>query len=106
MLNLFDKELENRGLNFARYADDVVIFCRKEQSANRVMRNIVRYIETKLHLKVNVTKTHVTRPTDLKHLGYSFWKDTNDKVWKARLHNESFMRLKKTQETPMSFLGY
>lgn len=72
MLNLLDKELENRGLNFVRYADDVVIFCRKEQSANRVMRNIVRYIETKLRLKVNATKTHVARPIDLKYLGYSF----------------------------------
>ena len=95
MLNLLDKELENRGLNFVRYADDVVIFCRKEQSANRVMRNIVRYIETKLHLKVNATKTHVTRPTDLKYLGYSFWKDTKSNEWKARPHQESFARLKR-----------
>ena len=94
-LNLLDKELENRGLNFVRYADDVVIFCRKEQSANRVMRNIVRYIETKLHLKVNATKTHVARPIDLKYLGYSFWKDKKSNEWKARPHQESFMRLKR-----------
>ena len=95
MLNLLDKELENRGLNFVRYADDVVIFCHKEQSANRVMRNIVRYIETKLHLKVNATKTHVSKPIDLKYLGYSFWKDTKSKEWKAKPHQDSFLRLKR-----------
>lgn len=92
-LNLLDKELENRGLHFARYADDCVIFVRKEYSAERVMRNIVTFIEKKLKLKVNVTKTHITRPSKLKYLGFSFYKDSQTKEWKAKPHTESFKRL-------------
>ncbi len=92
-LNLLDKELEQRGLCFARYADDVVIFVKTEYSAERVMRNIVRFIETKLQLKVNATKTHVVRPDKIKYLGFSFYKDFKTKEWKSRPHQESFKRL-------------
>ena len=35
-----DKEMEKRGLNFVRYADDCIIMVGSEMSANRVMRNI------------------------------------------------------------------
>lgn len=72
MLNELDKELEARGLCFTGYADDCVIVVKSESSAKRVMRTITDYIERKLGLKVNVTKTHVTRPNDLKYLGFGF----------------------------------
>ena len=52
MLNELDKEMEKRGLNFVRYADDCIIMVGSEMSANRVMRNISRFIEEKLGLKV------------------------------------------------------
>lgn len=93
-LNLLDKELENRHLNFARYADDCVIFVKTEYSANRVMKNIVTFIETKLHLKVNASKTHVCRPNNLKYLGFSFHK-VGDSPWKARPHNDSVIKFKR-----------
>ena len=69
-LNELDKELERRHLHFARYADDCVIFVKTEFSAERVMKNIVTFIETKLKLKVNASKTHITRPNNLKDLGF------------------------------------
>lgn len=95
-LNLLDKELENRHLNFARYADDCVIFVKTEYSANRVMENIVTFIETKLHLKVNGTKTHVCRPNNLKYLGFTFYKDVPKRdVWRARPHNDSVIKFKR-----------
>ena len=90
-LNELDKELERRGLHFARYADDCVIFVKTEFSAERVMRNIVTFIETKLKLKVNAEKTHITRPTKLKYLGFSFTKQKD--IWEARPHQESFKKL-------------
>lgn len=74
-LNELDKELERRQLHFARYADDCVIFVKTKYSAERVMKNIVTFIEKKLKLKVNAEKTHITRPNKLKYLGFSFWKD-------------------------------
>lgn len=90
-LNELDKELERRGLHFARYADDCVIFVKTEFSAERVMRNIVTFIETKLKLKVNAEKTHITRPTKLKYLGFSFTKQKD--IWESRPHQESFKKL-------------
>ena len=51
MLNELDKEMEKRGLDFVRYADDCIIMVGSEMSANRVMRNISRIIEGKLGLK-------------------------------------------------------
>lgn len=94
-LNQLDKELERRGLRFARYADDCVIFVKTKYSAERVMRNIVKYIETKLKLKVNATKTHVCRPNDLKYLGFGFWKDSKTKTWKVCPHKDSQMKFKR-----------
>jgi len=64
MLNELDKEMEKRGLNFVRYADDCIIMVGSEMSANRVMRNISRFIEEKLGLKVNMTKSKVDRPQE------------------------------------------
>ena len=90
-LNELDKELERRGLHFARYADDCVIFVKTKFSAERVMRNIGTFIETKLKLKVNAEKTHITRPTKLKYLGFSFTKQKD--TWEARPHQESFKKL-------------
>lgn len=90
-LNELDKELERRGLRFARYADDCVIFVKTEFSAERVMRNIVTFIETKLKLKVNAEKTHITRPTNLRYLGFSF--DKLNGSWRARPHKQSFIKL-------------
>ena len=90
-LNELDKELERRQLHFARYADDCVIFVKTKFSAERVMKNIVTFIENKLKLKVNAEKTHITTPNNLKYLGFSFWKDKSE--WKTTPHQESFKRL-------------
>lgn len=92
-LNELDKELERRGLHFARYADDCVIFVRTENAAKRVMFHIVKFIETKLKLKVNAEKTHITTPNNLKYLGFSFWKDLENNIWKTKPHQVSFKKL-------------
>ena len=73
MLNELDKELEKRGLQFVRYADDCVIFTKSKKSAERVMENITKFIETKLRLKVNRAKSKVDRPWRIKYLGISFY---------------------------------
>ena len=54
-LDKLDKELEQRGLRFTRYADDVLIFTRSEMSANRVMKSITDWLERKLFLRVNAS---------------------------------------------------
>lgn len=95
MLNELDKELEARGLRFTRYADDCVIAVRSESSAKRVMRTVSGWIQRKLGLKVNMTKTHITRPTKLKYLGFGFYKDSKSKEWKCRPHQDSVKKFKR-----------
>jgi group II intron reverse transcriptase/maturase len=87
MLNELDKELEARGLNFVRYADDCVIAVGSSAAAKRVMNTITKWIERKLGLKVNMEKTRVTKPRNLKYLGFGFVK-MGDK-WEARPHQDS-----------------
>lgn len=94
MLNELDKKLEARGLRFTRYADDCVIAVGSEVSASRVMHKITEWIERKLGLKVNATKTHVTRPSKLKHLGFGFWRGPSGNTWKARPHQDSVQKFK------------
>ena len=93
MLNELDKELEARGLNFVRYADDCIILVKSEKAANRVLISITKYIEKKLGLKVNAEKSKVTRPTQTKYLGFSFWK-SKDK-WKPKPHLKSYQKIKR-----------
>lgn len=95
MLNELDKELEARKLRFVRYADDCVITVGSSAAANRVMHTITDWIERKLGLKVNMTKTKVTRPSGLKYLGFGFWKDSKDGQWKARPHQDSVSKFKR-----------
>ena len=81
-LDKMDRELEQRGLRFVRYADDCNIFVKSEKSANRVMKSISSWLERKLFLKVNATKTKVVRPTKSNLLGFTFWK--TGEHWQAR----------------------
>lgn len=67
-LDKFDKELEARGLNFVRYADDCNIFVRSEKAADRVMKSVTSWLERKLFLKVSSTKTKIVRPSKSKIL--------------------------------------
>ena len=92
MLNELDKELEVRGLNFVRYADDCIILVKSEKTANRVLASITKFIEKKLGLKVNAEKSKVTRPTQTKYLGFSFWKSPKGQ-WKPKPHLKSYQKL-------------
>lgn len=90
-LDKFDKELEERGLHFVRYADDSNIFVKSEMSANRVMKSITSWLERKLFLKVSATKTKVVRPTKSNFLGFTYFK--NSDKWKCCPSNKSKMSL-------------
>jgi len=72
VLNVLDKEMANRGLHFVRYADDFSIFLKSKRSANRVKRNISRFIKKTLHLEVNQSKSKLCIPHNFEYLGYGF----------------------------------
>jgi group II intron reverse transcriptase/maturase len=97
MLNELDKELEKRGHPFARYADDLVIFCKSKRSADRTLANIVPYIENKLFLKVNREKTVTAYITKIKFLGYSFYVYKGE--GRLRVHPKSIAKMKERMRT-------
>lgn len=89
VLDELDKELERRGLRFVRYADDMIILLQSEAAANRVIKGITTYIEKRLKLRVNATKSRICRPYQLNFLGHSLLLDGN-----LGLSRESEQRLK------------
>jgi group II intron reverse transcriptase/maturase len=76
VLDELDKELERRGLEFCRFADDCNIFVRTPKAAERVMASIGGYIEKRLKLVVNREKSHVARSDRVKFLGMTIVGDT------------------------------
>lgn len=71
MLDELDKELEKRGHRFCRYADDCNIYVKSNRAGERVMVNITEFIENKLKLRVNISKSAVERPWKRKFLGFT-----------------------------------
>lgn len=91
VLDEFDRELERRGLRFARYADDCNVYVRSRRAGERVMASLTRFITTKLKLKVNEQKSAVARPWERKFLGYSF---TRDRAPRRRIAPKAVGRFK------------
>ena len=94
MLNELDKELEARGLDFVRYADDLIIMVGSRQAAERVMKSVTRFIEGRLGLKVNAEKSKVDKPKGIKYLGFGFYFDSFAKGYKARPHPKAVAKFR------------
>jgi len=69
VLDELDKELERRGLEFCRYADDCNIFVGSQKAAERVMSSTSKFIEGKLKLLINQEKSKVALSKYVKFLG-------------------------------------
>lgn len=94
MLNELDKELEARGLDFVRYANDLIIMVGSRQAAERVMKSVMRFIEKKLGLKVNAEKSRGDKLKGIRYLGFGFYFDTFAKSYKARPHPKAVEKFK------------
>lgn len=94
MLNELDKELEARGLNFVRYADDCIILVGSKKAAERVMKSVVKFIEKKLGLIVNAEKSRIARPNNIKYLGFGFYYGEDEKYY-PRPHEKSIEKFKR-----------
>ena len=92
LLDELDKELERRGHRFCRYADDCNVYVKSKRAGERVLKNITKFLEQKLKLKVNAEKSAVSLPTKRKFLGYSFYYGKGG--IRFRVHDKSYERLK------------
>lgn len=91
LLDDLDKELEKRGHAFCRYADDANIYVRSKAAGQRVMESLTRFLEQRLKLKVNQTKSAVDRPWKRKFLGYSMTMQAEPRL---KVASASLKRLK------------
>jgi len=92
VLDEFDRELERRGHRFVRYADDCNVYVASQRAGDRVMTNITRYLERRLHLKVNESKSAVARAATRPFLGFGFTVHRNPR---RRLAPETVRRLRR-----------
>ena len=72
LLDRLDKELERRNVRFARYADDAILVMKRLCDAEKIFREITVFLERKLKLVVNQTKTKVAKITECSFLGFTF----------------------------------
>lgn len=70
-LNEFDWEYERRGVPVIRYADDIVLLCKSQRAAERLLESSIRYLEGKLKLRVNRDKSHIAKVNATKN--FKFW---------------------------------
>lgn len=99
-LDYLDKVLEMNGINFVRYADDIVIFCKTHNQAIARLLYVERVLDENLNLKINNEKTNIVKPDQLIYLGYAFRKvdrkyelAVNDEIaLKAAKHIDRNMR--------------
>jgi RNA-directed DNA polymerase len=69
-LDRLDRELQQRGLAFSRYADDCNIYVGSRRAAERVLAGIIQWLKEELRLEVNAAKSGVGRPWERKFLGF------------------------------------
>jgi retron-type reverse transcriptase len=56
-----------------RYADDCNIYVKSERSAERVMASTIAFIEKRMRLKVNQSKSAIGKAVKRTFLGFSFY---------------------------------
>lgn len=107
VLDELDRELDRRGLRFVRYADDVNVYVRSERAGQRVMASLARFIERRLRLKVNASKSAVARPETRHFLGFRLRREPRDGAVEVLLSARTIQRQKDRvrEQTPRNFGG-
>jgi group II intron reverse transcriptase/maturase len=84
-LDPLDRELEERGHSFCRYADDCNVYVGSEATANRLIRTLPKWIEKHLRLKVNASKSGIGRTWERGFLGFRITREGQIEVAPERL---------------------
>jgi hypothetical protein len=105
VLDELDHEMARRGYRFVRYADDCNVYLRSERSGKRVMASLVRFIEGKLRLKVNLAKSAVARPEERHFVGFRLRREPLDGTSEVLLSERSKDRVAEAikSKTPRSW---
>ncbi|MBU3194852.1 hypothetical protein [Clostridium algidicarnis] len=77
---------------FNRSFTDMVLFEKCKRSAERILANILSYIENKLKLRANKEKTSVSYIGKIKFLGYGIYASKTG--IKTMVHSKSIAKMK------------
>lgn len=91
VLDELDRELERRGHQFVRYADDCNVYVRSEKAGRRVMTSLTGFIEGRLKLQVNTQKSAVARSCERSFLGFTV---TDEPQPRRRIADKAVARFK------------
>jgi len=72
MLHELDKELEQQGLKYVRYADDFSIYCKSNHAARKTGNKVFLFLKNKLKLPINREKSGLRKPVQFEILGHRF----------------------------------
>ena len=72
MLHELDKQMEQQGLKWVRYADDFSIYCKSDHAARKIGNKVFLFLKNKLKLTINREKSGIRRPSQFQILGYGF----------------------------------
>jgi group II intron reverse transcriptase/maturase len=88
-LDALDKELDQRGHSYCRYADDCNIYVGSQAAADRTLASVQDWIEKHLRLQVNAAKSGTGRAWERKFLGFRL-----DRQLRIGIAPESLARFK------------
>lgn len=72
VLDVLDKEMQEQGLRYVRYADDFSIYAKRKIEAKRIGNSIYLFLRDKLKLPINKAKSGIRRPVNFELLGHGF----------------------------------
>jgi len=102
VLNELDKELENRGLRFCRWADDFVIMAKSPRASQRILSSVSKYLEEKLGLEVNKSKSRAGEIKEIAFLGFKFYRGKIGISQKSIAKFKNKVRLLTKRNNPLS----
>ena len=113
LLHELDKELENQGHRYVRYADDFSVYTKSKSVARKVGNSIYLFLKDKLKLSINREKSGIRKPVEFKILGYKFvptYKKGDKGKYQLVASDKSWEALKRslksiTKKTAPSTLG-
>ncbi|HEX8607028.1 MAG TPA: group II intron reverse transcriptase/maturase, partial [Pedobacter sp.] len=102
MLHELDKEMEQQGLKYVRYADDFSIYCKSNHAARKTGNKVFLYLKNKLKLPINREKSGIRKPVQFTILGHRYvptYKKGTKGKYQLVVADKSWDKLKQSLKT-------
>lgn len=102
VLHQLDKQLEEQGLKYVRYADDFSIYAKDKNTARKIGNEMFLYLKKKLKLPINREKSGIRKPVQFELLGHRFvavYEKGAKGKYQLAVSNKSWKKLKQSLKT-------